>query len=210
MCTSITHLLDQHLFTLDEFGFVGRCQQVEGLPLQLDPDLTVPLRRNADQNLTHVTYRVVFAGPRAHLSSIQSAEDPRGEHARSDAHDRGNHQCGKRRGQSQKVQQTADQAKRQGSEDPEAQGEEDRQKPVIDFAVAARMMGVDVVVDPGRAIRVSVTAHQQLHHDGAETEDQSREVQHSHAAKGSSKGRQRPQETQNQLRAGRALLAFGP
>ena len=54
---------------------------------------------------------------------------------------------------------------------------------MIDPTVAARVMSVDIVVDPGRAIRVCVTAHQQLHHDGAETEDQSREVQHSHAAR---------------------------
>jgi hypothetical protein len=57
---------------------------------------------------------------------------------------------------------------------------------------------------------VSVASHEQLHHDGAEAEDQSREVQHSHRARVAQRRAKDRWKHKKQLHAGRVGLAFGP
>ena len=89
------------------------------------------------------------------------------------------------------MKQAADQAKGQQPKGPEAQRQEDGQKAGIEFAVRGRPvtsapgLDVEVMVELGAGVQIGIgvgfTAHEQLHQDRAQAENQCREVKDTHA-----------------------------
>src|SRR5690606_40270650 len=129
---------------------------------------------NTEQHLPYVAHSIVFAGARTDMLTIEHTEGPGGEHARADAHDDRDHEGHDGRREPQEMEQAADHTEGQRTEDPEPQREKDREKTGVCLRVRITLVGVEVMLDVRRGIAgiaVSLSSHQKLHHDGAETED---------------------------------------